>query len=241
VTDSGGLSAATTWKFNVSRANTAPVLQTPLDLVLSGREGRPISFKFNATDAEGDALTFSDDSPFFDINPSTGVVNFTPPKGSAGLFFFNITVRDAMGLGETRMFQLNVTKPVIVTPGEKDNGWVLYLVLVMVLIAAAAGGAVAVMRLRSKRFSDEDEKARYESLYGAGTYEYAKKGGSTALTEFRRKETSKAAPAAGEDFGKERKEHESAGHKCPKCGSAKVQVFPDGGAICNNCGKMYHI
>ena len=241
VTDAGGLTASTMWKFNVSRANTAPVLQAPQDLVLSGREGRPINFKFNATDAEGDALTFSDDSPFFDINPSTGAVNFTPPQGSTGVFFFNITVRDAMGLGETRMFQLNVTGPVIVNHGEKDNGWVLYLVLVLVLVAAAAGGGIAVLRLRSKRFSDEDEKARYESLYGAGTYAYAKKGGSTALAEFRRKDSSEAAPASGEDFAQERKEHGSAGHKCPKCGSVKVQVFPDGGAICNNCGKMYHV
>ena len=44
-----------------------------------------------------------------------------------------------------------------------------------------------------------------------------------------------------EDFTTERKQHESSGHNCPKCGSVKVQVFPDGGAICNNCGKMYHI
>ncbi len=241
VTDSGGLSASTTWKFNVSRANTAPVLQAPLDLVLYGREGRPIHFKFNATDAEGDALTFSDDSPFFDINPSTGAVNFTPPKGSAGVFLFNITVRDGMGLGETRQFLLNITEPVIVNPGPKDDGWMLYLVLVIVLVAAASGGGIAVMRLRSRRFSDEEEKARYEGLYGAGTYDYAKKGGSTALTEFRRKEQAKSAPAGSEDVSSERKQPESAGHKCPKCGSDKVQVFPDGGAICNNCGKMYHI
>jgi len=240
VTDSGGLAASTTWRFNVSRANSAPILLVAPGLVLYGKEGRALTFKFNATDAEGDTITFSDDSPFFDIDPSTGAVNFTPPKGTAGLYWFNITVRDGQGLGETRMFQLNITGPVVVNPPQTDTGWVLYLVLIIVLIAAAAGGGVAVMRLRSNRFSEEDEKARYEGLYGAGTYEYARKGGSTALSEFRRKEKAAAAPAAGEDFSRERKEHESAGHKCPKCGSVKVQVFPDGGAICNNCGKMYH-
>jgi hypothetical protein len=237
-TDRDGLSASTVWRFNVTRANTAPLLLAPPGTVLSGREGRPIVFKFNATDAEGDALTFSDDSPFFDINPSTGEVNFTPPKDSAGSHRFNITVRDSGGLSETRQFLLNITPPVVVNGRPADNGWIVYLVLVIVLIAAAAGGALVVARMRSGRMSESEERARYEELYGAGTYEHAKRSRSASLSEFRQKQKG-AAPA--EDFAQERKEHASAGHNCPKCGSVKVQVFPDGGAICNNCGKMFHV
>ncbi len=240
VTDSGGLAATTAWRFNVSRANTAPVLLAPTGLVLTAREGRPVYFKFNATDAEGDALTFSDDSPFFNINPSTGEINFTPPTQTAGAYWFNITVSDSGGLDETRQFLLNISKPAVVRPGEPDNGWILTLALIIMLIAAAAGGGVLVMRLRSRRFSEEDEKARYEALYGAGTYERAKKGHSASLGEFRRKERA-AAAAPAEDFEPERKKHSAAGHNCPRCGSVKVQIFPDGGAICNNCGKMFQV
>jgi len=239
VTDSDGLAASTAWRFNVTRANSAPVLLAPPGTVLYGREGRALYFKFNATDAENDALVFSDDSPFFDIDPSTGVVNFTPPGDSAGVYWFNITVRDSGGLGSSRMFQLNITRPVVVKPLPVDTGWVLYLVLIIVLIAAAVGGGLLVMRLRSRRFSEEDEKARYEALYGAGTYENARKYRSGSLKEFREKQ--KPAPSASEDFAKEQKQHEAAGRKCPKCGSVKVQVFPDGGAICNNCGKMFQV
>jgi len=239
VTDSDGLSASTVWRFNVSRANSAPVLLAPPGTVLYGKEGRALYFKFNASDAEGDALVFSDDSPFFDIDPSTGVVNFTPPSDSAGVYWFNITVRDSGGLGSSRMFGLNITGPVVVKPLPVDTGWALYLVLIIVLIAAAVGGSLLVMKLRSRRYSEEDEKARYEALYGAGTYENARKYRSGSLKEFREKQ--KPAPSAGEDFAKEQKQHEAAGRKCPKCGSVKVQVFPDGGAICNNCGKMFQV
>jgi hypothetical protein len=237
VTDSGGLSASTTWRFNVTRANSAPVLLSPPGTALYGREGRPLYFRFNASDGENDPLTFSDDSPFFVIDAATGEVNFTPPKGSAGRYWFNITVRDSGGLSETRQYQLNITGPVVVNGKPAETGWMLYLVLIVVLIAAAAGGALAVVRMRSGRMSESAERARYEELYGAGTYEHARKSRSASLSDFRAKQKG-AAPA--EDFTQERKAHEAAGHNCPKCGSVKVQVFPDGGAICNNCGKMFH-
>ncbi|MBM4248972.1 MAG: hypothetical protein FJ149_05990 [Euryarchaeota archaeon] len=241
VTDSGGLTASTVWRFNVTRSNSAPVLLVPADLVLNAREGRPFHFKFNASDAEGDALIFSDDSPFFDIDPATGEVSFTPPKGSSGVHFFNITVRDAPGLSQTRMFTLNVTAPVIIDGKVSGTGWQLPLLLVLALAGAAAAGAAAVLRRRSGRMSESDERARYEELYGAGTYDSASKSRSSSLAEFRQKQKVETAAAPSEDFSAERREHEAAGRKCPKCGSLKIQTFPDGGAICNNCGKMFQI
>jgi ribosomal protein L37AE/L43A len=224
VTDSGMLSAFSVWKFTVVRPNSPPRLQTGENLSILGMETKPLYYKFNATDPEGDALTFSVDTGMFTVNPATGEVNFTPPKGTAGSYKFNVTVRDTGGLSDTRVVTLVIAK---LPPADGTDGsaqWPIYLVLI--LVAAICVGIAGVMAKRIRGRSpagrkDGSEKERYEAIYGVGTYEYAKKGGSSSLREFRENESAEKAAVPP---------------KCPRCGSTSIQKFPDGGAICNKCG-----
>jgi ribosomal protein L37AE/L43A len=222
VTDSGGLMASTFWKFTVVRPNSAPNLVLGENPSILGMETKPLRYKFNATDAESDALTFSVDTGMFTIDPVTGEFNFTPPKGTAGTYKFNVTVKDAGGLGDTRTVTLVIAK-LPTTGGNGDGiGWMIYLLLLLVAAACIGAAVFLARRIRGRPGGpDGSEKERYEAVFGAGTYEYAKKGGSSSLREFREAE---------------KKQQAQAPLTCPKCGSDSIQKFPDGGAICNKCG-----
>ncbi len=234
VTDPGGLSASTLWNINVVRPNYPPVLQIASDLTLLASEKQPFYFKFNVTDADGDAHTFSTDTPLFTINPSSGEVNFTPSKGTAGTYRFNVTVKDAGGLSDTRQVTLIIRPATVVRPAPAPGlpDWLLPLILIVIIVACVGAVGLMVARRSALKGVDEAEKARYESLYGAGTYDYAKKQRSSSLREFQQKqEGAKQAP-----------EPAAAGpvQTCPRCNATNVQVFPDGGAICNSCGNMFN-
>jgi hypothetical protein len=234
VTDPGGLSASTVWRFTVIRPNYPPVLQIASDLTLVAVEKQPFYFKFNVTDADGDAQTFSADSPLFTINPSTGEVNFTPARETAGTYRFNVTVRDAGGLSDTRQVTIIIRPAPVIKPAPAPGlpDWMLPLVLITIIVACVGAAGLMVARRRARQGVDEADKARYESLYGAGTYEYAKKQRSTSLREFReKKEAAGQAPGPAQTVPAQ---------TCPKCNSTNVQVFADGGAICNSCGKMFN-
>jgi ribosomal protein L37AE/L43A len=222
VTDTGQLIAFTVWKFTVVRPNSAPKLQVGENLSILGMETKPLHYKFNATDPEGDLLAFSVDTGMFTIDAATGEFNFTPPMGTAGSYRFNVTVRDTDGLSDTRTVTLVIAK--LPSTGGGGVNWVFYMVLIFIAVVCIAVALVLVMRIRGRSGGSPSgtEKERYEAVYGAGTYEYAKKGGSSSLREFREAERQKQAEAP---------------LVCPKCGSDKVQKFPDGGAICNQCGK----
>jgi ribosomal protein L37AE/L43A len=224
VTDNALLTAFTVWKFTVVRPNSAPKLLLGENLSILGMETKPLHFKFNATDAEGDALTFSVDTGMFNIDPVSGEFNFTPPKGTAGSYRFNVTVKDTGGLGDTRTVTLVIAKLPSNGGDGGGVGWLVYLLLIVVVVICIGAAVVLGSRIRRRSGGSPSgpEKERYEAVYGAGTYEYAKKGGSSSLREFREAEKQKQAEAP---------------LTCPSCGSDKVQKFPDGGAICNQCGK----
>ncbi len=59
-------------------------------------EGEPFSFKVNATDPNFDNLTFMDNSTFFNIDPYTGWINFTPRLEDVGNHSINISVTDGI-------------------------------------------------------------------------------------------------------------------------------------------------
>jgi ribosomal protein L37AE/L43A len=223
VTDNGGLMASAFWKFTVVRPNSAPKLVLGENPSILGMETKPLRYKFNATDAESDALTFSVDTGMFTIDPVSGEFNFTPPKGTAGTYKFNVTVKDTGGLGDIRTVTLVITKAPITTSDGEDIGWMVYLALILVAAACIGAAVLLARRIRGRPgVPDGSEKQRYEAVFGAGTYEYAKKGGSSSLKEFREAENKQQAEAP---------------LTCPKCGSGNIQKFPDGGAICNQCGK----
>jgi chitinase len=83
----------------------------------------------NASDPDilelGDALTYSDNSPLFDINGRTGKISFKPGPRDSGTFKIKITVKDRDSLTASTEFLLTVIKtnhpPVISSILPKDG------------------------------------------------------------------------------------------------------------------------
>ena len=96
VTDNGSpaLSATNTFKIIVHAPNTAPILQTPADLEVVA--GSPVVLTNLATDPNLDTLTFGTVSgpPGWTIDPSTGVVNWSPDADDIGTNIFQVKVTD---------------------------------------------------------------------------------------------------------------------------------------------------
>jgi hypothetical protein len=223
VTDKEGTMAAVYWKFTVVKPNTAPTLVLGDNLTILGMETKPLYYKFNATDADNDAITFSVDTGIFAINANTGEVSFSPARGTAGTYRYNLTARDPGGLSDTRTVTLVIAR--LPAPGNGGSDFtMLYVILALVAAMCLVAAAFIARRIRGRKGGriDGSEKERYEALYGAGTYDYAQKSGSSSLGEFREaeKQGAQVEPLT-----------------CPKCGSHSIQSFPDGGAICNKCGN----
>lgn len=62
--------------------------------------GSNFTLTVNASDPDGDNLTYSDDTELFDINATTGRIEFTPGSGQIGTYFINITVTDGIETDE---------------------------------------------------------------------------------------------------------------------------------------------
>ena len=78
---------------NNDELNTQPELDFVPDFVL--KKGVSFEYTIIATDVDGDAIKFSDDSNLFDINSETGVILFTP--NITGVFQTTITASDGKG------------------------------------------------------------------------------------------------------------------------------------------------
>ncbi len=77
---------------NVTVNNVAPVIMPVANQ--TAQQGVLFTLRINATDVPADVLTFSDNTTLFDINPVTGIIQFTPTNGDVGIHFVNITVTD---------------------------------------------------------------------------------------------------------------------------------------------------
>jgi RHS repeat-associated protein len=87
-------------KITVLNVNRPPVL-SPIGS-LSAVEGSYFSYNVSASDPDNDQLTYSDDSPLFDINPFTGEIGFVPRF--AGNHSFNISVSDGAAAVSQEVF-----------------------------------------------------------------------------------------------------------------------------------------
>lgn len=58
--------------------------------------GGNFTLQVNASDEDGDDLTYGDDTGLFDINATTGRIEFTPGSEQIGAYFINITVTDGI-------------------------------------------------------------------------------------------------------------------------------------------------
>jgi len=100
--------------FRVTNSNDPP----QLDSIPSqtAQEGSLFTVQINATDLDGDPLTFTDDTDIFNIS-SSGLINFTPTNADVGTHFINITVTDSLD-SDTRILNLVVEEfnvPPIIT------------------------------------------------------------------------------------------------------------------------------
>lgn len=78
----------------VRNTNSAPEME--FIFPAAAAVGRNFTLQVNASDPDGDMLAYSDDTGLFDINGTTGLIEFTPGSEQIGTYFINITVSDGM-------------------------------------------------------------------------------------------------------------------------------------------------
>jgi hypothetical protein len=71
-------------------------------------QGKKVLFNITATDVDGDALTFSDNSSLFLIGQSNGTISFVPGNAEVGVHHINVTVSDGVGPSASVLFNLTV-------------------------------------------------------------------------------------------------------------------------------------
>ncbi|MFH1376419.1 MAG: DNRLRE domain-containing protein [Candidatus Woesearchaeota archaeon] len=101
------LGANTSGTFNLAINDQPNITSLPGNVTLEDQ-----SFEINISDLVTDTvgtLTFFDNSTFFDINSSTGLINFTPGQNETGNHTINITVTDNYGLNDSKIWSLNIT------------------------------------------------------------------------------------------------------------------------------------
>jgi len=97
ITDAAGATDTTEWEVVVINVNERPVLEQVE--AQFWREDEPVFLQILATDPDkDDVLTFSDSTSIFDIDPRTGVIDFTPVQQNVGTHQLRIVVTDSGGL-----------------------------------------------------------------------------------------------------------------------------------------------
>ncbi len=119
-TDAWGLaSSSPVFDVEVTEVNDPPELHLIEPMTTS--EDEPFHHQIEAADIDGDAISFSDDTEIFDIDPATGAIDFTPDNDDVGTHEIAITATDARGLSARGLMFLTVTNsnddPVILDPG----------------------------------------------------------------------------------------------------------------------------
>ncbi|MEW5937316.1 MAG: PKD domain-containing protein, partial [Candidatus Thermoplasmatota archaeon] len=115
VTDDNGYVASDTSMVMVN--NVAPMIESAQDQVVP--QGVPFILNINATDVPADTLMFSDNTTLFDINPVTGIIQFTPTNSDVGIHFVKVMVTDDDGGSNSINFKitvLNTNDPPVIQP-----------------------------------------------------------------------------------------------------------------------------
>ncbi|UCG69864.1 MAG: hypothetical protein JSV09_02245, partial [Thermoplasmata archaeon] len=77
---------------NVTLSNAAPVIDPVPPQV--AQEDSSFILQITASDVAGDTIIFSVNCSMFEINPSTGLISFTPENQDVGTYIINITAMD---------------------------------------------------------------------------------------------------------------------------------------------------
>ena len=90
--------------------NYAPVIQ-PIPNV-EAQVNQTVTLAVQATDHDGDSLTYADNTDLFDINEKTGVITYTPALADTlpGQYTVTVTVTDKPGAWAQVSFEITVTK-----------------------------------------------------------------------------------------------------------------------------------
>ncbi len=123
VTDGGGLTDVIVITWVITDVNDKPLIDT--DPPSSVNEDEPFELTMEATDADGDTITWTDDTDVFDIDPVTGTISFTPTQEDVGVHRISITADDGRGYTAVLTFDLEVVNvnddPVIVVMSKPDG------------------------------------------------------------------------------------------------------------------------
>jgi hypothetical protein len=112
-TDSSGVVGSQLMTMFIQDVEDPPVMKPIPDL--RAEEGVLFTYKVNVTDPDlpyGDSINFTDDCPLFNITKDTGIIEFMPTIDIVGFYRGNITVKDARGGKDTRMFNLSVVNSI---------------------------------------------------------------------------------------------------------------------------------
>jgi large repetitive protein len=102
-----------TVRFTIGGANRAPVIATPA--AQSSTQGQAASLTLQASDADGDALTFSATGLPPGLAPGNGVISGTP--SAAGTYPVNVSVQDSCGATASASFTWTVlAAPTVISP-----------------------------------------------------------------------------------------------------------------------------
>ena len=141
VTDLGGLADSITVVWRVVDLNDAPVIATVVEDSYTVQEDGTFHLEVGATDLDGDALAWSDDTALFAIDGATGEVTFTARQADVGAHAVTVTVSDGRGGAASVSFELVVANlndaPVILTV-LPANGTVLHQGDALTLSATAS-------------------------------------------------------------------------------------------------------
>lgn len=108
IQDSYGLPNSTNWVLNITAVNDAPTFSSISNQTTT--TGRIFIFDINATDEENDTIFYYDNSSFFDINLSTGLINFSVNSTMLGTNSINITVNDSSDASYSDTFILQINE-----------------------------------------------------------------------------------------------------------------------------------
>jgi PKD repeat protein len=153
-----------------SKTTTAIVYNIPptislVDGSVAAKEGKPFSLLIDASDVNGDTLTFGDNTDMFDIDPNTGLIEFVPLDKDVGTRKVIITVSDEDGGVATMTLTLDIENDPNLPVQAVDWLSIILLILVIVLFVLFF---FMLMRKRSKGVELEDkpegEQAKEEGI-----------------------------------------------------------------------------
>ncbi len=117
VADNHGLSTTVAVLWVIADVNDPPAITTEVEGAYNVDEDAPFTLQLEATDLDGDGLTWKDDASLFNIDLDTGNITFTPRQNHVGTHRVTVTVEDGKGGAHSKSFDIvvvNVNDPPVI-------------------------------------------------------------------------------------------------------------------------------